>query len=324
MSPEDDIELRRVHITNRSRHARVIELTSYAEVVLAPEAADALHPAFSNLFVQTEILRGRQAILCTRRPRSLHEQVPWMLHLISMHAAQSGNVSYETDRMRFIGRGGSLASPRAMTAPGALSDSAGSILDPVTAIRARMTLEPGVAVTLDLVSGVAETRSAVLQLVDKYHDRRLADRVFELTWTHSQVVLRQLNASETDAELYGRLAGSVIYANASLRAAANVLIRNRRGQSGLWGYAISGDLPIVLLQISAGANIDLVRQLVQAHAHLAPQGIERRSRDLERRSRRLPAAAAGTDSGVDRGRSRSARGRSARWHFRAPCGADRQ
>jgi cellobiose phosphorylase len=124
-----------------------------------------------------------------------------------------------------------------------------------------------------MVSGAGETREAVLRLVDKYQDRRLADRVFELTWTHCQVVLQQLNATEADSHLYSRLASSVIYANASLRAAANVLVRNRRGQSGLWGYAISGDLPIVLLQIANGGNIELVRQLVQAHAYWRLKGL---------------------------------------------------
>ncbi len=124
-----------------------------------------------------------------------------------------------------------------------------------------------------MVSGAGETRDAVLHLIDKYQDRRLADREFELTWTHSQVVLRQLNATEADSQLYARLASSVIYANASLRPSASVLVRNRRGQSGLWGYAVSGDLPIVLVQIDDGRNIELVRQLVQAHAYWRLKGL---------------------------------------------------
>jgi cellobiose phosphorylase len=273
VSPEDDIEVRRVRITNRSRTPRTIDVTSYAEVVLAPADADALHPAFSNLFVQTEIIRARHAILCTRRPRSLEEQVPWMFHLMTVHGANAPEISFETDRMRFIGRGRSVAAPLAMTDPGALSDSEGPVLDPIAAIRHRMIIDAGVTVTIDIVSGAGETRDAVLHLVDKYQDRRLADRVFELTWTHSQVVLRQLNATEADSQLYAHLASSVIYANASLRAPASILVRNRRGQSGLWGYAISGDLPIVLLQIADAANIELVRQLVQAHAYWRLKGL---------------------------------------------------
>jgi cyclic beta-1,2-glucan synthetase len=273
VSPEDDIELRRIRITNRSRTRRAIDITSYAEVVLASPAADALHPAFSNLFVQTEIIRQRQAILCTRRPRSIDEQAPWMFHLMAVHGADIGEVSYETDRMRFIGRGNTVADPQAMRDSAALSGSEGSVLDPIVAIRCRKTLNPGESETINIVSGIGDNRDICMGLVEKYHDRRLADRVFDLAWTHSQVVLRQLNATEADAQLYGRLASSVIYANLSLRADPSALIKNRRGQSGLWGYSISGDLPIVLLSIGDQANIDLVRQLVQAHAYWRSKGL---------------------------------------------------
>jgi cyclic beta-1,2-glucan synthetase len=273
VSPEDDIELRRVRITNRSRQRRTLDVTSYAEVVIAAPAADALHPAFSNLFVQTEILDERRAILCTRRPRSQGEAAPWMFHLMIAHGADVGEVSYETDRMHFLGRNGTAAAPRALIEAARLSGSAGSVLDPVAAIRCALTLAPDESVTIDMVSGVAATRDVALHLVGKYQDRHLADRVFELAWTHSQVVLRQLNATEADAQLYARLASSIIYANAGLRADASVLIRNRRGQSGLWGYAISGDLPVVLLQVGDVASIDLVRQMVQAHAYWRLKGL---------------------------------------------------
>ncbi len=276
VSPEDDIELRRVHITNRARIRRTIDVTSYAEVVLAVPAADALHPAFSNLFVQTEIIDPRRAILCTRRPRSFDEQAPWMFHLMAVHGAGTREVSYETDRMQFIGRGNTIAEPAAMTGhddSAVLSGSQGSVLDPIVAIRYRFVIEPEQSVTVDMVTGVGENRDGAMALIEKYQDRRLADRVFELAWTHSQVVLRQINASDADAQLYARLANCVIYANASLRADAGVLLKNRRGQSGMWGYAISGDLPIVLLQIADPANFDLVRQLVQAHAYWRLKGL---------------------------------------------------
>lgn len=278
VSAEDDIELRRVRITNRSRNSRLIEITSYAEVVLAPHAADALHPAFSNLFVQTEILPKSKAILCTRRPRSQEEKEPWMLHLMAAHGVNIQNVSYETDRVKFIGRGNTLTNPQALVNREgfdntALSGSEGSVLDPIVAIRCRITLEPEEVVTVNIVTGVGETRDSALSLIEKYQDRRLADRVFNLAWTHSQVMLRQFNITESDAQLYARLAGAVIYANSSLRADPGTLIKNHRGQSGLWGYAISGDLPIVLLQIEDPANIDLVRQLVQAHAYWRLKGL---------------------------------------------------
>jgi cyclic beta-1,2-glucan synthetase len=273
VSPEDDIELRRTHITNRSRIRRTIDVTSYSEVVLAPAAGDASHPAFSNLFVQTEILPRQHAIICTRRPRSLGDNMPWMLNLMAVHGADIDAVSYETDRTLFIGRGNNLAAPQAMTDSAALSGSQGSVLDPIAAIRCRITLEPEQSVVIDMVTGVTEARDSALHLIDKYRDRHLADRVFGLAWTHGHVVLRQLNATEADAQLYGRLANSVVYSNALLRADASILIKNRHGQSGLWSYAISGDLPIVLLQVRSSDSIDLVRQLVQAHAYWRLKGL---------------------------------------------------
>ena len=273
VSPEDDIELRRVRITNHSRSRRTLEVTSYAEVVLAPPAADALHPAFSNLFVQTEIVPHGHAILCTRRPRSLDEAAPWMLHLMAVHGAESAEVSYESDRLEFIGRGRTLVAPRAMLDAGKLSGTQGSVLDPVVAIRHRIALDPQQTATIDIASGMSPERAGALGLVEKYRDRHLADRVFDLAWTHSWVTLRQINATESDAQLYSRLAGAVIHANPALRPEAAVLLRNRRGQSGLWSYAISGDLPIVLLQIGETENIDLVRQLVQAHAYWRLKGL---------------------------------------------------
>jgi cellobiose phosphorylase len=273
VSPEDDIELRRARIVNRSRNRKIVELTTYAEIVLAPAAEDMQHPAFSKLFVQTEIARDKLAILCTRRARSPGEHPPWMFHLIGVHDATAREVSFETDRLRFVGRGNTLAAPQAMLDPAPLSGTEGPVLDPIAAIRIRIAVEPAQTAIIDIVYGVADTREAAIALVDKYQDRRLADRVVELAWTHAQVVLRQIDASENEARLYARLGNSIVFASPSLRADASVIVRNRRSQSGLWGYAISGDLPIVLLKIADIANIDLVRQLVQAHAFWRLKGL---------------------------------------------------
>ncbi len=273
VSPEDDIELRRLHVVNHARTARAIEITTYAEVVLAPAISDELHPAFSNLFVQTELVPDRQAILCTRRARAHDETPPWLFHLAAVHDADVDAISYETDRARFIGRCRDARAPQALLEPGPLSGSQGSVLDPIVAIRCRITLAPGQAATVDMVTGIGGARGECAALVDKYRDRRLADRVFDLAWTHSQVVRRQINASQPDAQLYERLAGLILHAHPALRAEQALLLQNRRGQSGLWGQAISGDHPIVLVQIADARHIELVRQMVQAYAYWRLKGL---------------------------------------------------
>jgi cyclic beta-1,2-glucan synthetase len=273
VSPEDDIELRRLRVTNHAGVRRTIEVTSYAEVVLAPQAADALQPSFGNLFVQTEIVPERRTILCTRRPRSATDPTPWMFHLVAPHRRIDGKPTFETDRTRFLGRGRTPVEPIALEGATALSGSDGSVLEPIVAIRCQVELDPGESVTLDLVSGAADSRDACLALAAKYQDRHLANRVFDLAWTHGGVMLRQINATPDDARIYRRLAGHVVYANAALRADSGVLMRNQRGQSGLWGYAISGDHPIVLLKIADSANIELARQLIRCHAYWRLKGL---------------------------------------------------
>ncbi len=274
VSPEDDIELRRVHLTNRSRKRKFIEVTSYAEVVLASPIADELHPAFSNLFVQTEINESRNAIICTRRPRSADEQNPWMLHVMKVHKAEIVQVTYETSRDKFIGRGNTVNNPEAINYPDGLLGNSGSVLDPIVSIQYRIYVEPYQSATVDMIFGVAETKDLCYNLIGKYQDRNIANRGLELAWTHSHVILKQINAMEADAQLYNKIAASIIYANASLRTEPANIIKNQRGQSGLWSYGISGDLPIILLQIEDIDNIELVRQLVQAHAYWSVKGLK--------------------------------------------------
>ena len=213
-----------------------------------------------------------------------------------------------------------MAAPQAINRP--LSGSEGSVLDPIVAIRRSVTLEPRKSATIDMVFGIGETREACLALAGKYQDRHLADRVFDLASTHSWVTLRQINATESDAQLYGRLASSVLYANAALRAEAGTLVKNRRGQSGLWGYAISGDLPIVLLKIGDAASIELVRQLVQAHAYWRLKGLAVDlviwNEDHAGYRQLLQDQIMGLIAVGHRGAGDGATGR----HFRAPRGAD--
>ena len=221
VSPEDDVEVRRVTLINLSARARTIELTSYAEVVLAPLAADLAHPAFSNLFVQTEILADRNAILCTRRPRAPGEQPPWLFHLLTAQGTPAGEASYETDRARFIGRGRTAARPGGVRRRWRRSRTARARCSTRSSRSARaVVIQPDTSANFHVISGIAETRDAALSLIGKYRDPSFAARAFEMAWSHSQVVLRQLQATEAEAQVYDELAASVLHANPLRRAGA--------------------------------------------------------------------------------------------------------
>ena len=180
--------------SNCSSRRRVIEVTSYAEVDSTPPARDQAHRAFSNLFIETEIIKPYQAILCRRRPRSEKETFPLMLHLMAVHGRTLKEASYETDRSKFIGRGRTTVSPLAMDTPGFLSNSEGSVLDPVVSIRSRLELAPGDSAVIDYVTGTCENRESAQRIIEKYRDKNLSDRIFNLAGLKARLPCSRLSS----------------------------------------------------------------------------------------------------------------------------------
>ncbi|MGD0121641.1 MAG: glucoamylase family protein [Candidatus Limnocylindrales bacterium] len=267
VSAEHDAEIRRVSLTNLGSQYRQIELTSYAEIALAPQAADAAHPAFQNLFVQTEFVADIGALLATRRLRSRDEQPIWAAHVAAVEDETSGVIQYETDRARFLGRGRSVRSPVSVIDGRPLSNTVGPVLDPIFSLRCRVRLAPGATAHAIFSTVVAESREDVLDLADKYRESATFERATTLAWTQAQVQLHHLGIAADEALLFQRLANRIIFSDPSLRPAASLLARNERGAPALWAHGISGDLPIVMVRIDEVEDLDIVRQLLRAHEY---------------------------------------------------------
>ncbi len=267
VSPEDDAEIRRVSLTNHGARTREIELTSYAEVVLAAPAADLAHPAFSNLFVETEFVPSSGVLLASRRPRSQSETRPWAAHVAAVAGSGLGDLQFETDRLRFLGRGQGVGTPASVFDGAPLSNTAGAVLDPIFSLRRVVRLAPGTTARVTFTTLVAPSREAALSLADKYRDPAAFDRAASMAWTQAQVQLRHLGITPDEANLFQRLANRVLYSDPSLRPPADALQRNTRGPSALWAYGISGDLPIVLVRIDDVEDLGIVRQILKAHEY---------------------------------------------------------
>jgi cyclic beta-1,2-glucan synthetase len=268
VSAEHDAEARRVAVSNQSDRAREIEVTSYAEVVLAATAADRAHRAFSNLFVQTSYEPQLETLLAGRRPRSEGDAAAWAAHLGVIEGNAVGDWEFETDRARFIGRDRSLAAARALTERSALSGSTGTVLDPVFGLRRRLRVAPGETARITFWTVVGSTQAEVLQVADKCREPASFDRASTLAWTRARVQLHHLGLDPDEASLFQRLAAHILYLNPSLRAGADALRRNRAGASALWAHSVSGDRPIMLVEIDDAADLGLVRQMLRAHGYL--------------------------------------------------------
>jgi len=267
ISAEDDAEVRRLSLSNAGPQTREIDITSYAELVLAPRAADLAHRAFSNLFVETEYLAEVGGLVATRRRRSHSEPEVWAGHLAVVDGDSLGPVEIETDRARFLGRGHSLRAPLAVIDGRALSNSVGTVLDPIFALRRRVRIAPGATVRIAFWTLLAETREGLLACIDKHRDTAAFGRAATLAWTQGQVELHHLGITTAEAGLFQRLAGHVLYAASHLRPGSEAIQQGGAPQSGLWPLGISGDRPIVLVRIAETEQLPLVREILLAHEY---------------------------------------------------------
>ncbi len=271
VSAEDDVDVRRLSITNRGERPRELEVTSYAEIVLARPEDDFAHPAFGKLFIETEFEPQSAGILFSRRPRGADETPTWAFHVLGVEGRLGAAVEWETDRGRFLGRGRSTADPAGLDGR-ALSGTTGAVLDPIAAIRDRVRLAPGAMARITFATGVAESREEAVALVRKYRDASIAARAFSMAFTHVHITLQHLGLSDDQAMLFDRVASRVFGLDASCISPVDIA-RNRLGQSHLWSYGISGDMPIVLIRITDTASIPLVRQLLQAQEYWRLKGL---------------------------------------------------
>ncbi|MEP7118494.1 MAG: glucoamylase family protein, partial [Acidobacteriota bacterium] len=272
VSPEDDVEVRRLTLRNRGLRGRDIEVTSYAELALTAAIDDLAHPAFGKLFVETHYSPENTALLCHRRPRSGNDEL-WAVHVLSLEGVPAGATEWETDRERFLGRGRGPRFPCALDGR-PLSGTTGVVLDAICSLRQRVRLAPAGHVRLSFSTGVAPTREAALALAQKYHHPAAAGRAFALAFSHARSVLHHLGASSEDARLFERLASCLLYVDESGRSPVD-LEANTLGQSGLWRHGISGDLPILLVRAGGSdGDIALVTHVVQAQEYWRLKGLQ--------------------------------------------------
>ncbi|MGZ3661623.1 MAG: glucoamylase family protein, partial [Bdellovibrionota bacterium] len=277
VSPEENAEVRRITLVNQGREIREIEITSYSEVVIAPQLADAAHPAFSNLFVQTEFVPELDALIATRRARSAKENPVWAAHLLVPDRHVVGSTQWESDRSLFLGRNRTVRRPRALDPRQALSNSQGPVLDPIFSLRTKVRLVPGVPCHLAFVTMVARDRDEVVRLAEKARAPSNFDRVSDLAWTQSQVKLHYLGIEPDEAHLFQRLGTRMLFSDSSLRPSGEVIKRCTKDITGLWAQGISGDNPIILLRVDDIEDRGLVRQLLKAQEYF---GTKRLTVDL--------------------------------------------
>jgi cyclic beta-1,2-glucan synthetase len=275
VAAEDDVEIRQLVLTNHDDHTRRLRLTSYAEVVLAPAEADQRHPAFNKLFIESEFVPELNALLFHRRPRASGEEPVFLVHMLVTNLTTRSALVYETDRERFLGRGGTPRAPRSLGETGPRPAGAtGATLDPILSLGLDLKLAPGSTGRIDFLTLVGRERADVLATAGRYQSLPVIDRAFGQARGLIERELREQELTTQDLESLDGLLSALLYPSAGLRASAETLASNRKGQHGLWGFGISGDYPILLVKLKSEEETSLVRDVLRAHAYWRRRGIK--------------------------------------------------
>ncbi len=271
VSPEDNVEIRKVTLTNHGMEDALMELTSYFETVLTHQGADIAHPAFSNLFIRTEALLEYDTLIASRRPRLEGKDTIWMLHTITVEGEIVGNLQYESNRSNFIGRSKNISNPIGLTQ--SLSNTSGPVLDPIMSLRRKIKVDAGKSAVISFITGIGKSKGEVVELAKKYHDNTSINRAFQFSYTRNQVENMYLNFKMNEIKTYQDMISHIVFLSPHRRKYEDMFKQNVKGQSALWAYGISGDIPIVLISIKSEDYIDIVIDALRAHEYWRMKGL---------------------------------------------------
>ncbi|MDD4494326.1 MAG: glucoamylase family protein, partial [Eubacteriales bacterium] len=274
ISPQEDVEVRRLTLTNRSAHTAKLDVTSYFEPVIDIREADMAHPAFSKLFVSTEYYEKGNILLATRRPRSAGQKRVYVMHAMAVKGRQVGAVEYETNRNRFIGRGNSASNPHSLENDLPLSNTSGNVLDPIMSLRANVTLLPGRSATITYITGAASSKEKALELGLKLQKDYAIEDVFKLALFDSELEMQYLGLSAKQVNSIQDLIGSIYYPSRLMRGPLDAIERNRLGQSALWKFGISGDIPIILFRINDEQQLDSLKDAISSYEYMRKNNVK--------------------------------------------------
>ncbi len=274
ISNEDNAEIRRISLTNHSHETKIIEVTSYCEITLSSLSSDIVHPAFSNLFIKTELIETPFCVLADRRPRVKDESNNLIMQTVAIDGEVVGNSQIETSRVEFVGRGRTLERPQIMETEAPLKNTVGAVIDPIISIRKRLKLKPGDTCRIAYTTAIGDSKEDLIELAKKYSEMNNIKRVFELSWTQAQVEMKYLGIKSSQANLYQLMASKILFMSTQLNEREEYIKNIKRGQSTFWPYGVSGDNPIVLLLIKKEADLDFVKQILSAHEYWSIKGLK--------------------------------------------------
>jgi cellobiose phosphorylase len=267
LSSDRNLEIRKVTITNNGKENRQLEITSYLEVVCDSHMAELSHPTFNKLFIESEYLE-EQGVFLSKRRSGKEASTMYLMHMVKTNAPLLKKSEYENDRLKFIGRNNTVQNPDAVVNSMPFSNHSGFCNDPIMSIRESISLEAGKSACLSFITGVSEDKDEAVKLSDELDNLYRIDDIFEKFRLQSDIELKYLEISPYQLNAFQNLISPIFYPNRYFRGPQENIRRNSLNQSFLWRFGISGDNPILLLQVSSIEEAEIIKDVLKAYEYL--------------------------------------------------------
>jgi cyclic beta-1,2-glucan synthetase len=271
--PDDPLEVRRIHLQNTGSHIRHLQLTSYGEVMLSKRAGFNRNSAFNKHYVESEFVPELDLQIFKRPANSNNETAVYMGHMlvVKTDGGPSGHepITYhESDRSRFIGRGSTLRKPNALISEQTFLEAGGETIDPIFALGQEFEIKPLESVELAYLTFAGDDRDALIALGRRYRNWDLIERSFHQSDLAARSWLGQENFETRSLKNSMQILSALLHPFKALRASPAVIAANQLSQSRLFRLGVSGDNPILMVELAASRQIDLVREVLQVHRFL--------------------------------------------------------
>ncbi len=271
VAPNENVEIRRIELTNKGNVEEILEITSVLEPILSNKEQDYAHPTFNNLFLKYNILEDN-TILITRNKRGKVEPIHFGVNLFP-NCETIGDLEYEIDKDKLYENGDTII-PKAIKDSKPFSKNLGLVTEPIIALKRTIKVKPGETATLNLIMSVAENEEEVKNNLTVYENNEKVERCFEVSRARVEEEARYLGITGSNIENFKKIFSYLQFQNPTKKLYINKLPKISYKQSDLWKYGISGDLPILLVKIKDINDINVVKEVLKAYEFFKVKNIQ--------------------------------------------------
>ena len=265
-------EIRRIKFINESTIEKELEITSYTEPILSENMDDISHRVFNNMFISTEYDENTNSLIAKRKSRGDSNINSYMLTRLIIDDPEE-KFTYETERSTFIGRNNLINTAQGLNTK--LTNYVGDNLDPIMSLRNKIIVPANDSVTVYLLIGFGRSKEQIMDIIEAYNSKSVLDREFKISTLMNVIDTKTLNITGAEMRTYNIML-NFLYQTTRISVndeRMDLLRKNALGQSGLWKFGVSGDRPIITVELNDIEDMSFIYDILKAFEYFKNKSI---------------------------------------------------